>query len=106
DIQPGADQMWRAGAEVFLAASLVIFTFTYLNLNRWHVRYSHVTIGWLIGLATLLGVAVIEPSAAAGIARFSIGLTAVLGFAIIVYLATHSYDRAIMLIPTWILLLV
>ncbi len=106
DIQPGADQMWRAGAEVFVAASLVIFTYTYLNLNRWHVRYSHLTIGWLIGLAVLLGVAVIEPSVASGIARFSIGLTGVLGFAIIVYLATHSFDRAIMLVPTWVLLLV
>ena len=106
NIAPGADQIWRAGAEVFLAASLLIFTFTYLNLNRWHVRYSHVTVGWLIGLAVLLGVAVIEPSVAAGIARFSIGLTALLGFAIIVYLATHGFDRAIMLIPTWLLLLV
>jgi diguanylate cyclase (GGDEF)-like protein/PAS domain S-box-containing protein len=65
-----------------------------------------VTIGWLIGLAILLGVAVIEPSVAAGIARFSIGLTGLLGFAVIVYLATHKYDRAIMLIPTWVLLLV
>ncbi|CAN5314810.1 EAL domain-containing protein [soil metagenome] len=106
NIAPGGDRIWRAGAEVFLAASLVIFTYTYLNLNRWHVRYSHVTIGWLIGLGILLGVAVIEPAVAAGIARFSIGVTAVLGFAIIVYLATHSYDRAIMLIPTWVLLLV
>ncbi len=106
NVAPGADQIWRAGAEVFLAASLVIFTYTYLNLSRWHVRYSHLTIGWLIGLAVLLGVAVIEPSVAAGIARLSIGLTAVLGFAIIVYLATHGFDRAIMLIPTWVLLLV
>jgi len=38
-IEPGEDQMWRAGAEVFLAASLVIFTYTYLHLSRWHVRY-------------------------------------------------------------------
>jgi diguanylate cyclase (GGDEF)-like protein/PAS domain S-box-containing protein len=106
NIAPGADQTWRAGAEVFLAASLVIFTFTYLNLSRWHVRYSHVTIGWLIGLAVLLGVAVIDPSVAAGISRFSIGLIAVLGFALIVYLATHGFDRAIMLIPTWVMLLV
>ena len=106
NIAPGADQMWRAGAEVFLAASLVIFSYTYLNLNRWHVRYSHLTIGWLIGLTILLGVAVIEPSVAAGIARFSIGLMAILGFGIIVWLATHQYDRAIMLIPTWVLLLV
>jgi PAS domain-containing protein len=29
-----------------------------------------------------------------------------LGFALIVYLATHGFDRAIMLIPTWVLLLV
>ncbi|HVY20335.1 MAG TPA: EAL domain-containing protein [Bauldia sp.] len=106
NVAPGADQSWRGGAEVFLAASLVIFTYTYLNLNRWHVRYRDVTIGWLIGLAVLLGVAVIEPSVAAGIARFSIGLTGILGFAVIVYLATHKYDRAIMLIPTWVLLLV
>ncbi len=98
--------MWRAGAEVFLAATLLIFTYTYLHLNRWHVRYGHVTIGWLVGLVVLLGVAVVDPPIAAGIARFSIGLTAVLGFVVIVYLATHNYDRAIMLIPTWVLLLV
>jgi len=106
NVAPGADQMWRAGAEVFLAAALVIFTYTYLNLSRWHVRYSHLTIGWLIALAVMLGVAVIEPTVAAGIARVSIGLTGVLGFAVIVYLATHGFDRAIMLIPTWVLLLV
>ena len=70
------------------------------------MRYSHLIIGWLIGLVLLLGVAIIEPSVASGIARLSIGLTAVLGFALIVYLATHGFDRAIMLIPTWILLLV
>lgn len=105
-IEPGEDQMWRAGSEVFLAASLVVFTYTYLHLSRWHVRYSHLAIGWLAGLALLLGVAVIEPSVASGIARFSFGLAAILGFTLIIYLATHGYDRAIMLIPTWVLLLV
>ncbi|KAB2876400.1 MAG: EAL domain-containing protein, partial [Bauldia sp.] len=106
NIAPGDDQIWRAGAEVFLAASLVVFTYTYLHLNRWHVRYSHLTIGWLLGLVILLGISIIEPSVAAGVARLSIGVTAVLGFSLIVYLATHGFDRAIMLIPTWILLLV
>ncbi|SDB28635.1 EAL domain-containing protein [Bauldia litoralis] len=105
-VLPGEDQMWRAGAEVLLAASLVVFTYTYLHLNRWHVRYSHLTIGWLLGLVLLLGISIVEPSIAAGVARLSIGLTAVLGFALIVYLATHGFDRAIMLIPTWVLLLV
>jgi diguanylate cyclase (GGDEF)-like protein/PAS domain S-box-containing protein len=98
-------RVWRAGAEVFLSAALLIFAYTYLNLNRWHVRYSHLVIGWLIGLAIMFGVAVVEPAVAAGLARFSIGLTGILGFGLIVYLATHKYDRAIMLIPTWLLLM-
>jgi len=105
-LQPGDDQIWRAGAEVLLAATLVIFTYTYLHLGRWHVRYSHATIGWIIGLVAVLGIAVIEPSVAAGIARLSFGGTVVLGFALIIYLAIkRGFDRAIMLIPTWFLLL-
>ena len=70
------------------------------------MRYSHLALGWLAGLALLIGVAVLEPSVASGIARFSFGVTAILGFSLIGYLATHGYDRAIMLIPTWVLLLV
>ncbi|MCX5497454.1 EAL domain-containing protein [Kaistia dalseonensis] len=105
-IAPGDDKMWRAFAEVLLSAALLIFTYTYLNLNRWHVRYSHATIAWLVGLVILLGVAVFEPGIAAGVARLSFGLTVTLGFLVIIYLSLHHYDRAIMLIPTWILLIV
>ena len=71
------------------------------------MRYSHLAIGWLVGAGAFSSASsIVEPSVAAGVARLSIGLTAVLGFALIVYLATHGFDRAIMLIPTWILLLV
>ena len=35
-----------------------------------------------------------------------IAAVAGVGFVLVVYLATHGYDRAIMLIPTWVLLLV
>ncbi|SHE72604.1 PAS domain S-box-containing protein/diguanylate cyclase (GGDEF) domain-containing protein [Kaistia soli DSM 19436] len=105
-IAPGDDKMWRAGAEVLLSAALLIFTFAYLNLNRWHVRYSHATIAWLVGLMILLGVAVFEPGIASGVARMSLGATVAVGFIVIVYLSLHRYDRAIMLIPTWVLLMV
>jgi diguanylate cyclase (GGDEF)-like protein/PAS domain S-box-containing protein len=105
-IAPGDDKIWRAFAEVLLSAALLIFTYTYLNLNRWHVRYSHATIAWLVGLLILLGVAVFEPGIAAGVARLSFGFTVTLGFVVIVYLSLHHYDRAIMLIPTWVLLIV
>jgi diguanylate cyclase (GGDEF)-like protein/PAS domain S-box-containing protein len=95
---------WRAAAEVLLAATLLIFAYTYLHLGRWHVRYSHATIAWLAALLLLLGLAIIDPSTAAGIARLSFGLTTILGFGVIVVLAFRRFDRAIMLIPSWILL--
>ncbi len=104
-VAPGGDQVWRAGAEVLLAATLVIFTYTYLHLGRWHIRYAHVTIVWLVGLLVVLGIAIIEPPVAAGVARLSIGGTAVIGFGLIVFLAIRRFDRAIMLIPTWLFLL-
>ena len=48
---PEGERVYRAGAEAVLAATLLVFLFAYLNLNRWHVRYSHVTARWLVFLA-------------------------------------------------------
>lgn len=104
DISPGEDQFWRAGTEVFIAAALHIFLFAYLNLNRWHVSYTTAAICWLAGLGILLGVAFVEPPIAAGVARISAALTALLGLLLIIYLSFKKYDRAIMLFPTWVLL--
>ncbi len=104
-IAPGEDQVWRAGAEVFLAATLLVFAYTYLHLGRWHVRYSQVIIAWLTGLLILFGVSIFEPGIAAGVARMSFGLTVVLGLGVLLYLTARRFDRAVMLIPTWLLLL-
>jgi hypothetical protein len=60
-VTEAAERVYRAGAEAVLAATLLVFLFAYLNLNRWHVRYSHVTAFWLVFLAALVGLAVIEP---------------------------------------------
>jgi len=75
-----------------------------LNLNRWHVRYAHITVGWLAFLGALVAVALYSPQVASGIARISLFFIAVLGFALVLYLSTHGFDRAVMLIPTWLLL--
>ncbi|GEO84182.1 MULTISPECIES: EAL domain-containing protein [Alphaproteobacteria] len=99
-------RIWRAGAEVALASSLVIFLFTYLNLNRWHVHLGYATFAWILGLALLFGVAIYDPSIAAGIARLSFALTGTVGIALIFYLGFNRYDRAILLIPTWALIIV
>ncbi len=106
DMSSGAERIWRASGEAILAATLLVFLFAYLNLNRWHVRYAHITVGWLLFLGALVAVALFSPAAASGIARISLFLIAVFGFALVVYLSTHGYDRAVMLIPTWLLLLV
>ena len=106
DMSSGAERIWRASGEAILAATLLVFLFAYLNLNRWHVRYAHITVGWLLFLGALVAVALFSPAVASGIARISLFLIAVFGFGLVVYLSTHGYDRAVMLIPTWLLMLV
>ncbi|EJF75288.1 EAL domain-containing protein [Bartonella alsatica] len=96
--------IWRAGTEVGLAATLFIFLFTYLCLNRWHYHFSYGAIAWTIALCGLGAFAIYDPTRAAGIARLSFGLTAAIGVLLISYFSIRNYDRAIMLIPTWLLI--
>ncbi|HEU5274323.1 MAG TPA: EAL domain-containing protein [Xanthobacteraceae bacterium] len=106
DMSVEAERIWRASGEAILAATLLVFLFAYLNLNRWHVRYAHITMGWLVFLGALVAVAMFDPAVASGIARLSLMLVAIAGFMLVVFLATHGYDRAVLLIPTWLLLVV
>ena len=106
DMSTDAERVWRAAGEAILAATLLVFLFAYLNLSRWHVRYAHITVGWLAFLGSLVALALFDPAVASGIARISLVLIAFAGFALIVYLSTHGFDRAVLLIPTWFLLLV
>ncbi|MCP8939233.1 sensor domain-containing phosphodiesterase [Alsobacter sp. SYSU M60028] len=99
------ERVYRAVAEAVLAATLLVFLFAYLNLNRWHVRYVHIAAAWLVFLAALIGMAVFDPTVAAGVARISIAAVAAVGFLLVIYLSTHGYDRAVMLTPTWFMLL-
>ncbi|CDZ29449.1 EAL domain-containing protein [Neorhizobium galegae] len=105
-VTSGDQRIWRAAAEVALASSLVIFLFTYLNLNRWHVHLGYATLAWVVGLVLLGGVAIYDPSVASGIARLSFALTGTVGILLIIYLGFNRYDRAILLVPTWALILV
>ncbi len=100
-----SERVWRAATEAVLAATLVIFLFAYLNLNRWHVRYIHFTTLWVLFIGGLVGMALFNAPVAAGVARIAIGVAAAIGLVLIAYLATLGYDRAIMLVPTWMMLL-
>ncbi|WP_455474444.1 EAL domain-containing protein [Bartonella sp. B30(2025)] len=96
--------IWRASTEVALAATLFIFLFTYLRLNHWHYHFSYGAIAWIIALCSLGAFAIYDPIRAAGIARLSFGLTTIIGILLISYFSIRSYDRSIMLIPTWLLI--
>lgn len=104
-LEPGELNIWRAGTEVSLAASLLVFLYAYLHLNRWNTRYNYLVMIWLLGLLALFGTAIISPPQAAGIARISFAVLAGLGLLLILGLAIRGFDRAFLLIPTWILTL-
>ena len=101
-----AERVWRAGVEATMGATLIVFLFAYLNLRRWHVRFLHIGLVWLLMMAAVVGLSVYNAPVAAGVARISIATVAAIGFLLILSMAARGSDRAVMLIPTWFLLLV
>jgi diguanylate cyclase (GGDEF)-like protein len=103
---PVADvRIWRAMSEVSLAATLALFIFTYLHLNRWNDHLTYGAIAWVLAIAGLSALVLYDPPLAAGIARLSIAATALFGLVLIVMFSWRGFDRAIMLIPAWALLI-
>ncbi|MBA5723756.1 EAL domain-containing protein [Candidatus Liberibacter sp.] len=102
----GEQQIWRACAEISLSSSLIIFLFTYLNLSRWHTKLGYITFGWISFLAVLFCMSFYAPSIAAGIARISFAGVVLSGIVFIVCLGFNRYDRAILLVPAWALIVI
>ncbi|MEM9732540.1 MAG: EAL domain-containing protein [Pseudomonadota bacterium] len=103
-IQPQDLNFWRAAAEVSIAGTIVVFLYAYLHLNRWNMRYSILVLLWMAGLLVLVGLAFVTPELAAGLARLSFAAAAIFGLLLILVLALGRFDRAILLIPTWMLI--
>jgi diguanylate cyclase (GGDEF)-like protein/PAS domain S-box-containing protein len=98
------ERIWRAAIEAAIGATLIAFMFTYLNLRRWHARFLHIGLVWVLAMAIVIGLSVYNPPVAAGVARISIASVAAIGLMLILTLAARGSDRAILLIPTWFLL--
>ena len=98
------ERIWRAGVEAAIGATLIVFMFTYLNLSRWHARFLHIGLAWILSMAVVVGLSVYNPPVAAGVARISIASVAAVGLLLIMTLAARGSDRAFLLIPTWFLL--
>ncbi len=101
----GAVQPYRAAAEAGIATTLAGFLFIYLNLHRWHLRFVHLALGFAVMFLALFAFAFFQPEIAATVSRLVLALLGASGFFIILLLALRGYDRAVLLVPTWIIFL-
>lgn len=99
----GGVQPLRAAAEAGIATTLAGFLFIYLNLHRWHLRFIHLALGLAALFLALFAFAFFQPAIAATIARLVLVLLGLSGFFLIILLALRGYDRAVLLVPTWII---
>jgi diguanylate cyclase (GGDEF)-like protein/PAS domain S-box-containing protein len=105
-VGPDRTAIYRAGAEAGLAASLVLFLYTFLRIGLWHDWIKMVFWGWIAAQLALVFVAIVDPSFASGLARVSLVAIAGVGTGLIAYFALRGQDRALSLIPCWMLLIV
>ena len=102
---PGDEALWRAAVEVALAGSMLAFLFGYLALARWSMRLGWAGIAAICGIAAIGLFATIDPSRAAAMARIANVVVAAFGVLALAALSLRRFDRAVMLIPTWGLLI-
>jgi len=98
--------VYRAAAEAAVAASLVLFLYAFLRIGLWHRWIKTLFWCWIAAQFGLVLFAVVDPRLAAGFARGSLVGIAAIGTCLIAYLALRGQDRALLLIPSWMLLLV
>ena len=105
-LKPEGNAVYRAAAEAALATSLVIFLHVFLRLALWGGLVRMLVSVWLLVQFSLIAVAVIDPRLASTFARLSFLVIGAVGAGLTLYLAFRGQDRALSLIPTWLLFLV
>ncbi|MGV1014659.1 MAG: diguanylate cyclase domain-containing protein, partial [Methyloceanibacter sp.] len=105
-VEPDRIAVYRAAAEAGLAASLVLFLYAFLRIGLWHGWIKTLFWGWIAVQSALVVVAIIDPRLASGLARASLVVIAGVGTGLIAYLALRGQDRALSLVPSWMLLIV
>jgi diguanylate cyclase (GGDEF)-like protein/PAS domain S-box-containing protein len=105
-VGPDRTSVYRAAAEAGLAASLVLFLYTFLRIGLWHVWIRTMFWCWIAFQFGLIVVAILDPRLASGLARVSTVAIAGVGAGLIGYFALRGQDRALSLIPSWLLLIV
>jgi diguanylate cyclase (GGDEF)-like protein len=106
NLRPEDNAVYRAAGEAAMAASIVMFLYAFLRLGLWHGLVRMLIAVWMVAQLALVAVAVIDPRLAATFARLSFLGIGVIGGMFTLYLAARGQDRALSIIPTWILFLV
>ncbi|MGE5513395.1 MAG: EAL domain-containing protein [Bacteroidota bacterium] len=105
-MRPEDNAQYRAAAEAAVAASLVLFLFTFLRVNLWHGFVRMLFAVWIVGQLAIVAAAILDPRLAATVARMSMAGIGIIGAVLTLFLALRGLDRALALLPTWILFLV
>src|SRR5262245_31376880 len=106
NVRPEENAQYRAATEAGMAATLLIFLYPFLRLGVWHGFVRMLLMLWVTAQLVLVAVAFLDPRLAATFARLSSIMIASVGGALTLFLAMRGQDRALSLVPTWMLLLV
>lgn len=99
-----SDASLRALSEALLALALAAFLISYLNLTRWRLRGTYALAGFLVLAAGAAYLSVTMPPLAAAIARVLLAAVAGAGLLAVLAAALLRNERAVMILPTWALL--
>jgi diguanylate cyclase (GGDEF)-like protein/PAS domain S-box-containing protein len=106
NVRPEENAQYRAAGEAAMAAALLVFMHTFLRLASWHGFVRMILSVWIAAQLALVAVAFVDPRLAATFARLSsIGIAGA-GAMLTLFLAMRGQDRALSLVPVWMLLFV
>jgi PAS domain-containing protein len=103
NVRPEENAQYRAAGEAAMVASLLIFAHTFLRIGRWHGLIRMVVSLLMAATLSLVGLAFLDPRLAATFARLSLAGVLALSALVTTYLALRGQDRALAIVPTWIL---
>jgi diguanylate cyclase (GGDEF)-like protein/PAS domain S-box-containing protein len=106
NVRPEENAQYRAAGEAAMAAGLLVFLHTFLRLGSWHGFVRVLLALWIAAQLILVAVAFVDPRTAATFARLSSMAIAGVGATLVLFLALRGQDRALSLVPTWMLLFV
>lgn len=105
EISAATEPIWRAAIEISLTSSLIIFLCTFVKIYHWHYKLIYAVLLLIAALSFLFICSITHPIFIATIARLLMGATMLIGSFILTYLIYKKFSPAILLIPTWLLLI-